>query len=130
MRASYWGVGEGLGGAAVRVELTPTQIASIAQQAVGSGLLALPAEADARRAAAMSAVREIRRMPVTQVSTSLLSGLLVLASLPHDGSTVSNAQLARTLELNPSTCHRYLRTLIAAGAVEQVPESKEYRRAR
>jgi DNA-binding MarR family transcriptional regulator len=65
----------------------------------------------------------------TRLSQSLLSGLLMLAAVPSDGSYVGNAQLAQTLGMPMSTAHRYITTLVAAGLVERDPATRKYRLA-
>jgi len=52
-----------------------------------------------------------------------------VASLPDDGSYLGNAQLARMLDMNVSTVHRYLQTLVAVGLVERDPSTRRYRLA-
>ncbi len=64
-----------------------------------------------------------------RLSRSLLAGLLMLASVPADGGYVANAELARTLGMNPSTAHRYVSTLVAVGLLERDPDSRRYRLA-
>jgi DNA-binding transcriptional ArsR family regulator len=65
-----------------------------------------------------------------RLSTSLLTGLLVFASLPSDGGELKVIELARQLQLNVSTVHRYLTTLLEAGLVERSSATRRYRRAR
>jgi len=62
-----------------------------------------------------------------RMSRSLLSGLLVLASLPTDGSYRGIVETARLTRMNPSTTHRYMSTLIAVGIVERDPQTRRYR---
>ncbi len=62
-----------------------------------------------------------------RLSRSLLAGLLMLMSFPTDGSYVGNAELARTLDMNASTTHRYLSTLVAVGLVERDPDTRRCR---
>jgi len=54
-----------------------------------------------------------------RLSRSFLTGLLILAVLPLDGSFIRNADVARRLGMTPPTTHRYVRTLRAAGLVER-----------
>jgi DNA-binding MarR family transcriptional regulator len=63
-----------------------------------------------------------------KMSRSLLTGLLLLSSLPPDGSFTTNSELARKLGISPSTCHRYLRTLVEVGLVERDHHKRHYRR--
>jgi hypothetical protein len=61
-------------------------------------------------------------------SRSLLAGLVVLASFP-DGGYLGNLEVARLLDMNPSTAHRYLSTLVVAGLLERNPDTRRYRLA-
>ncbi len=63
------------------------------------------------------------------LSRSLLSGLLLLASFPRDGSYLRNSELARLIGMNASTTHRYISTLVEAGLVERHPSTRQYRLA-
>jgi len=63
------------------------------------------------------------------LSRSLLRGLMLLAALPRDGAYVGNSELARRLDVSPSTAHRYVNTLLVAGLVEQDARTRRYRRA-
>ena len=65
--------------------------------------------------------REPRQLEDSRLSRSLLAGLLMLASFPSDGSYLGNAEVARMLEMNPSTTHRYVSTLVAVGLLERDP---------
>jgi DNA-binding transcriptional ArsR family regulator len=62
-----------------------------------------------------------------RLSRSLLLGLLVLACFPTDGGELAVTDVATQLELSPSTTHRYMTTLLAAGLLEQDPRSRRYR---
>jgi len=62
-----------------------------------------------------------------RLSRSLLLGLLVLASFPAGGESLSVSDLAGRLEMSPSTTHRYLSTLLAVGLLEQDPRTRRYR---
>jgi DNA-binding MarR family transcriptional regulator len=62
-----------------------------------------------------------------RLSRSLLLGLLVLASLPGDGSSLAVSDVAAALGMSPSTTHRYMTTLLAVGLLEQDPRTRRYR---
>jgi DNA-binding MarR family transcriptional regulator len=62
-----------------------------------------------------------------RLSRSLLLGLLVLASFPADGDSLSVSDIAGRLSMSPSTTHRYLSTLLAVGLLEQDPRTRRYR---
>jgi DNA-binding MarR family transcriptional regulator len=61
-----------------------------------------------------------------RLSRSLLLGLLVLASFPADGSSLSVSDIAGRLGMSPSTTHRYLSTLLSVGLLEQDPRTRRY----
>jgi DNA-binding IclR family transcriptional regulator len=56
------------------------------------------------------------------------SGLLMLALFPADGSFVGNAQVAQMLGMSPSTSHRYMAMLVAAGLLERDRDTRRCRR--
>jgi IclR helix-turn-helix domain len=64
-----------------------------------------------------------------RLSRSLLSGLLVLSCFPPDGGYLGIADLARMLDMNTSTTHRYVTTLLAVGLIERDPATRRYRLA-
>lgn len=66
----------------------------------------------------------------SRLSRSLLSGLLLLVTLPSGGSYMGNARLARLVGMSQSTTHRYLATLLVCGLVERDPFTRQYRRVR
>ena len=116
-------------GEPLRIELTRSQVTGISEQAAASGYTLLPQGHDARREALASAYGEIASMETARVSSSLLVGLLIFAAFPDDGAAIANAELACALKISASTCHRYLRTLVAVGLVERAPASRKYRLA-
>ena len=63
------------------------------------------------------------QMDDRRLSRSLLSGLLVLSCFPTDGGFLGIAELARMLDMNTSTTHRYVTTLLAVGLLERDPSS-------
>lgn len=69
------------------------------------------------------------QMEDRRLSRSLLSGLLVLACFPLDGGYLGIADLARMLDMNTSTTHRYVTTLLAVGLLERDPATRRYRLA-
>jgi DNA-binding MarR family transcriptional regulator len=62
-----------------------------------------------------------------RLSRSLLLGLLVLACVPPDGSTVAVTQVAAHLGMSASTTHRYMTTLLAVGLLEQDSRTRRYK---
>jgi hypothetical protein len=69
------------------------------------------------------------QMDDRRLSRSLLSGLLVLSCFPVDGGYLGIAELARVLDMNTSTTHRYVTTLLAVGLLERDPTTRRYRLA-
>ncbi|HEY2397598.1 MAG TPA: helix-turn-helix domain-containing protein, partial [Solirubrobacteraceae bacterium] len=69
------------------------------------------------------------QMEDRRLSRSLLSGLLVLSCFPQDGGYLGIADLARMLDMNTSTTHRYVTTLLAVGLLERDPSTRRYRLA-
>jgi hypothetical protein len=67
------------------------------------------------------------QMDDRRLSRSLLSGLLVLSCFPPDGGYLGIAELARMLNMNTSTTHRYVTTLLAVGLLERDPGTRKYR---
>lgn len=67
------------------------------------------------------------QMDDRRLSRSLLSGLLVLSCFPADGDYLGIAELARMLDMNTSTTHRYVTTLLAVGLIERDPATRRYR---
>jgi hypothetical protein len=68
------------------------------------------------------ALQENRRL-----SRSLLAGLLVLSCFPQEGLDMGIKDISEQLELNTSTVHRYVLTLVAAGLLERDPDTRRYR---
>jgi hypothetical protein len=62
------------------------------------------------------------------IAKSLLLGLIVLVSFPPYGAYRANKDVALELNLAASTTHRYVRTLVAVGLLEQDPLTRRYRR--
>jgi uncharacterized protein (DUF1778 family) len=64
-----------------------------------------------------------------QLSQSLLRGLALLSCYSPQREWRTISELAKELDLPPSTAHRYARTLRAIGLLEQHPGTREYRPA-
>jgi DNA-binding MarR family transcriptional regulator len=62
-----------------------------------------------------------------RLSRSLLSGLLVLSCFPPKGIDLGIKDISQELDLNTSTVHRYVLTLVAAGLLERDPDTRRYR---
>jgi DNA-binding MarR family transcriptional regulator len=109
------------------IDLLPSQVECVVRAAADGGSISM----------LLSGLERVRGTLATRpaqlqdprLSRSLLAGLLLVASLPSDGSYLGNAQLARVLGMNVSTVHRYLQTLVAVGLVERDPGTRRYRLA-
>ncbi len=62
-----------------------------------------------------------------RLSRSLLAGLLVLSCFPQEGVDLGIKDISEQLDLNTSTVHRYVLTLVAAGLLERDPDTRRYR---
>jgi hypothetical protein len=62
-----------------------------------------------------------------RLSRSLLAGLLVLSCFPSEGVDMGIKDISDQLDLNTSTVHRYVLTLVAAGLLERDPDTRRYR---
>jgi hypothetical protein len=109
----------------VVIELSQSQVDRVIRSAAEGGSMSvlLSGLRDVREVLA----REPRQMEDSRLSRSLLAGLLMLASFPTDGSYLGNAEIARMLDMNPSTTHRYVSTLVAVGLLERDPSTRRYR---
>jgi IclR family pca regulon transcriptional regulator len=63
----------------------------------------------------------------TGKSQSVERGLAVLAAFSSERPLIGVSELARELDMNRSTAHRYIATLAQLGYLKQDPESKRYR---
>jgi DNA-binding IclR family transcriptional regulator len=116
---------DGAAGQPMVIALSKTQVEYVVQEAAGMGAMSvlLSGRAD------IWGMLEVKpeQLDDSRVSRSLLTGLMMLAMFPLDGSYRGNAELARALAMNPSTTHRYLRTLAAVGLLEHDPATRRYR---
>lgn len=62
-----------------------------------------------------------------QLSQSLLRGLAILSCFGPERPWRAIIDLAKELDMSPSTTHRYVKTLRAVGLLEQNPTTREYR---
>jgi DNA-binding transcriptional ArsR family regulator len=130
MNPSEGGTDEG----PIVLELSRAQVDQVMRTANASGapstLLSGLHGADAPETADVEDLMALAEADERRLSRSLLSGLLVLASFPIDGSPLGIAQLARRLNMSPSATHRYVSTLLAAELLERDGETRQYRLAR
>jgi hypothetical protein len=109
------------------VELSPSQVDRVVRAASEGGSMSVLLSGLENVRGAIEA--QPAQFNDSRLSSSLLAGLMLLASFPTDGSYLGNAQLARMLGMNVSTVHRYLQTLVAVGLVERDPSTRRYRLA-
>ncbi len=62
-----------------------------------------------------------------QLSQSLLRGLAILSCYGPERPWRAIIDLAKELDMSPSTTHRYVKTLRSVGLLEQNPTTREYR---
>jgi hypothetical protein len=115
----------------VAIELTPGQVDQVIRAAGQGGTISLLLSAlkdpEWMLAPGSDAWTEPPEMEDRRLSRSLLSGLLVLSCFPGDGGYIGIGELARMLDMNTSTTHRYVSTLLAVGLLERDPSSRRYR---
>ena len=104
----------------VRAALGEDAVPSVSSVVAGTGFH----RAHARQvlSSRYRALQENRRL-----SRSLLAGLLVLSCFPPEGMDMGIKDISEQLELNTSTVHRYVLTLVAAGLLERDPDTRRYR---
>lgn len=61
-----------------------------------------------------------------RLSRSLLRGLSILTRFNADGEPRGIIELARELDMSPSTAHRYALTLVELGLLERCPRTRKY----
>jgi DNA-binding MarR family transcriptional regulator len=111
----------------VYIELTQAQVDRVVRGASGAGTMsALMAGLGGVRQTLQEAPEQIEDR---RLSRSLLSGLLLLACFPADGTYLSNTEVARLVGMNMSTAHRYISTLVSVGLLERDPGTRHYRLA-
>ncbi len=73
--------------------------------------------------------RYSKELSTGSASSSLLRGLLVLACFPRDGTMRTVHWVAERTGMEVSTTHRYIRTLLMLGFLEQDQKTRAYGRA-
>jgi IclR helix-turn-helix domain len=102
----------------ISITLSPTQIDEVLRAAARS------------RAPSVSTLIGGYMPPETddpRMSRSLLRGLSILTCFGPDGDPRGILELARDLELSPSTAHRYAFTLVEMGLLERCSRTRKYR---
>lgn len=118
---------------AITIELSKSQVDKVIRAAGQGGTMSvlLTALKDPGWNLALDSGESVHpdQMEDRRLSSSLLSGLLVLSSFPADGEYLGIAELARMLGMNTSTTHRYVTTLLAVGLLERDSTTRRYRLA-
>jgi Fic family protein len=124
---------DGAGDQAVLLELSQAQVDQVVRTAGQGGTMSvlLSALRDPEWTLALDSEEWSypAQMEDRRLSRSLLSGLLVLSCFPSDGEYLGIAEIARMLDMNTSTTHRYVTTLLAVGLLERDPATRKYRLA-
>jgi hypothetical protein len=118
----------------VSVTLSSNQVDHVLRAALGGAsapsISSMVAERDfggsLARQAMSARYRELQDNP--RLSRSLLAGLLVLSCFASKDRDLGIKDISEELDLNTSTVHRYVVTLVAAGLLERDPETRRYRR--
>lgn len=116
----------------VCIRLTPSQLAQVrAADRLGDLIADVTAGLEAGLGADWQSLTQLIAAASSdaKISASLLRGLYLFAALPKDGSSVGIVEFARRTGMSPSTTHRYLNTLVAAGLLERDSDTRGYRRA-
>ncbi len=125
----------------VTIALSPAQVEQVIRSAgstrggASSSLLAAALDHAHRRDNARSFLHEAAQRALgqalkdPQLSQSLLRGLAVLSCYGPERPWRAIIDLAKELDMSPSTTHRYVKTLRAVGLLEQHPRTREYRPA-
>lgn len=116
----------------VSVELTEAQVDRVIRanaDAHGPSLSLLLSGLVAEQALSPSSLEEryYAQLESGRLSHSLFRGLLILALFISGEEGRGVVDVARQLELSPSTTHRYMTTLVAFGLLVQEPATRKYR---
>jgi Fic family protein len=121
------------GDGSVTIELSKAQVDQVVREAGQGGTMSVLLSAVRDPQWSLSVDSEDWAYPAQmedrRLSRSLLSGLLVLSCFPPGGEYLGIAELARMLDMNTSTTHRYVTTLLAVGLLERDPSTRRYRLA-
>jgi hypothetical protein len=117
--------------AAVTIALTAAQVDEVIRAAGRGGTMSLLLSAlngsDWMLSPDSAASIHPAELDDRRLSRSLLSGLLILSCFPGDGGYMGIGELAQILEMNTSTTHRYVSTLLAVGLLERDSTTRRYR---
>jgi DNA-binding MarR family transcriptional regulator len=113
------------------IELSKAQVDQVVRSAGQGGTMSVLLSALKAPTWTLSVASEDWSYPAQlddrRLSRSLLSGLLVLSCFPPEGGYLGIAELARMLDMNTSTTHRYVTTLLAVGLLDRDPATRRYR---
>lgn len=114
------------------IELSPSQVNHVLRTVLGERLdarLSSPQGASLHDGHVKAALNNHYRslQGNRRLSRSLLAGLLVLSCFAPDGPELGIKEISEQLQLNSSTVHRYVATLLAAGLLERDPDTRRYR---
>ncbi|MGA2454159.1 MAG: helix-turn-helix domain-containing protein [Solirubrobacteraceae bacterium] len=130
--------------ASITITLSPAQVDEVVRAAadssapsvstlIGSALRA-PLQSEDLAGSASSAAHDGRASngyaledADPRMSRSLLRGLSLLTRFGADGAARGIVELARELDMSPSTAHRYASTLVELGLLERCPKTRKYR---
>jgi hypothetical protein len=126
--SARWG-SHGSGGPAkgVVVVLSDTQVEEVLRSASDAGSMPALLEGLGGGRAALAA--RLRQPENSRLSSSLLLGLLTLASFPADNSYLRLTEVAQKCTISSSAAHRYVSTLVVAGALQRDSRTRRYRLA-
>ena len=111
----------------ISIELTDGQLDKLIREAAGVGNMSVLLSG--LQNISETVAREPTLFDDPRASRSLLTGLLMLAALPSDGTGIGVLDLSRSLNMSPSTAHRYLSTLVLVGLAEREPTTRRYKLA-
>jgi hypothetical protein len=109
----------------ISIELTEGQLDKLIREAAGVGNMSVLLSG--LQNISETVAREPTLLDDPRMSRSLLTGLLMLAALPSDGTGIGVLNLSRSLNMSPSTTHRYLSTLVGVGLAEREPTTRRYK---
>ncbi|MGP0001636.1 MAG: helix-turn-helix domain-containing protein [Acetobacteraceae bacterium] len=118
-------------GPAVCIRLSRAQVDEVVLAAgPESGILRLLQDLGSEPKLPISDLDNEPMMTDRRLSRSMLTGLLLLASFAPSGTERRVKDVATHFNMSVSTTHRFLKTLIAAGMLEQNPDTRMYRLVR
>jgi IclR helix-turn-helix domain len=113
----------------VSINLAQEQIDEIARQMIRQGSMPWWTDGFEQRDDTIAQVASGPLLEDRRLSRSVLIGLLILACFIPAGTERRLTDVAHMLNLPASSIHRYVRTLVAVGLLEQALITREYRLA-